>query len=404
MRYLLFLVILVVACKPLNEVEVIQKDHFIKFFGGQGNYSSVKLIEHEGGYLITGNTSLDKVSNIFVKQLDRSGNTVWEKTIDNAFANDMAIGTEALYFVGDSINIIDDTETVSTQYVIKTDANGNVLSQKTIPHVGPNINENDAHGNAVLVEGSTLLVLGEEESDNDTQDAVLSSINSSDLSIVWSKVDALDNRNSENSNNLYKNNFNNYLWVTSLVKEGEEKFQSYMAIPSREALGEPVSHDIFPQIETDTENYNSADIQKTFSGYAIVGTKTNVDNENGQIIYIESDINGIFIDESLMELEPFSNEDRGLGVQQTSDGGVLILGTITTNTTIGNGGTDFIVIKLDKDKNVLWSNNYGGSGNEISGKITELSDGSYIIFGTSELQGVASAVLIKMDDLGNLNN
>ena len=84
-----------------------------------------------------------------------------------------------------------------------------------------------------------------------------------------------------------------------------------------------------------------------------------------------------------------SGSDKGRSVQQTSDGGYIIVGW--TNS-YGAGGTDAYLIKTDANGNEQWYQTFGGSGVDQGYCVQQTLDGGYIIAGTS---------LIKTDANGN---
>ena len=73
-----------------------------------------------------------------------------------------------------------------------------------------------------------------------------------------------------------------------------------------------------------------------------------------------------------------TQDERGYAVQQTSDGGYVIVGS---STSYGAGGADLWILKLDVEGEFMWSKTYGGQGNDIGKDIIQTSDGGYIITG-----------------------
>jgi len=73
-----------------------------------------------------------------------------------------------------------------------------------------------------------------------------------------------------------------------------------------------------------------------------------------------------------------TQDERGYAVQQTSDGGYVIVGS---STSYGSGGADLWVLKLDGEGEFMWSKTFGGQGNDIGKDIIQTSDGGYIITG-----------------------
>jgi len=81
-----------------------------------------------------------------------------------------------------------------------------------------------------------------------------------------------------------------------------------------------------------------------------------------------------------------SRADNGAYIQQTSDGGFIVLGTTESNNNDVNGnhgGGDIWVIKLDSSGNISWQKCYGGTGNETGNCIKKTKDGGYIILGVT---------------------
>ena len=82
------------------------------------------------------------------------------------------------------------------------------------------------------------------------------------------------------------------------------------------------------------------------------------------------------------------NNDDNL-TAQTSDGGYALIGT--SNSDISGeksqtcrGGSDWWLVKLDKNGNVKWNKTIGGSGFEYIDYVLQADDGSFVLAGSSD--------------------
>ncbi len=87
------------------------------------------------------------------------------------------------------------------------------------------------------------------------------------------------------------------------------------------------------------------------------------------------------------------------GIVQADDGGVVVCGYTIAS---AFGDNDMFVTKIDGSGNVVWSNLYGGPGNDQALSIEKTADGGYIIGGTATFNTGFDPISIKLDGSGNV--
>ena len=138
-------------------------------------------------------------------------------------------------------------------------------------------------------------------------------------------------------------------------------------------------------------------VQQTPDGGYIVGGYTrSFGNGNSDVWLIKTNSNG---QEQWDRTFGGSSNDTGRFVQQTLDGGYIIAGRTES---FGNGGSDVWVIKTDPNGFEEWNQIFGGSSTDFGWSVQQTSDGGYIIVGTTFSFGNGSydAWLIKIDHNG----
>jgi hypothetical protein len=111
-----------------------------------------------------------------------------------------------------------------------------------------------------------------------------------------------------------------------------------------------------------------------------------------------------------------ADNDNLWSINLTADGGYIIGGTSNSpiggsKSEISRGGTDYWIVKLDGQGNVMWDKTLGGAGDDDLRYVFQTSDGGYMVGGTSRsvVSGEKSQVkfglsdywVVKTDSMGN---
>jgi len=138
-------------------------------------------------------------------------------------------------------------------------------------------------------------------------------------------------------------------------------------------------------------------IQKTDDGgYIIVGSSSSYGNGENDVYLIKTDQDG---QELWSQTFGGVGDDIGRFIQNTDDGGYIIVGRTSS---YGNGENDVYLIKTDQDGQELWSQTFGGAGGEVARSIQKTNDGGYVISGSTNSYGNGGydVYLIKTDQDG----
>jgi hypothetical protein len=105
---------------------------------------------------------------------------------------------------------------------------------------------------------------------------------------------------------------------------------------------------------------------------------------------------GITFAQTTFERTYVVDEDaQGRSVQQTSDGGYIIVGCAKPH--LAGGNADVLLIKLNCFGDTVWTRRYGGSNEDEGHSVQQTSDGGYIIAGSTG----GRLFLVKTDSAGN---
>jgi len=135
--------------------------------------------------------------------------------------------------------------------------------------------------------------------------------------------------------------------------------------------------------------------QCTDGGYIITGYSDWYGACDGDVLLIKTDSTG-----NQQWYRTFGGRDCdiGWGVQQTTDGGYIIVGKTQS---YGAGNNKVWLIKTDSTGHQQWNRIFGGHRTDYGSGVQQTTDGGYVIIGTAYCILGDDVELIKTDSLGN---
>jgi hypothetical protein len=137
--------------------------------------------------------------------------------------------------------------------------------------------------------------------------------------------------------------------------------------------------------------------QTTDGGYVLVGMTQSFGGGGTDVYMVKTDVTG---DTLWTRAYGDTLGEHGRCVQQTADGGYVVAGMTQS---FGAGSDDFYLLKTDADGDTLWTRTYGGSESDIGYSVRQTSDGGYIMTGNTYSSGAghSDVYLVKTDADGD---
>ncbi len=124
--------------------------------------------------------------------------------------------------------------------------------------------------------------------------------------------------------------------------------------------------------------------QTSDGGYVVAGFTSSFGAGSYDAYLLKTDQNG---DTLWARTYGGESSDRAYAVEQTSDGGYILVGYTGS---FGVQGHDLYMIKTDQDGDTLWTREYGGSGYDYGWSVRQTPDGGYVVTGFTDSFGQGS--------------
>ncbi len=363
---------------------------FTKTYGGW-SYDSATSVQQtsDGGYIVAGGTSSFGAGgyDAFLIKTDANGNVIWAKTYggtgeDAAFSVQQTSdgGYIVAGYTGSFGAGLDDI------ILIKTDANGNVQWAKTYGGI-----YSDYAYSVQQTSDGGYIVAGYTYSFGAGGPDIFLIKTDANGNIIWAKTYG---GTGEYARSVQQTSDGGYIVAGNTSSFGAGYYDIFLI--KTDANGNVQWAKTYGGIYPDS----ATSVQQTSDGGYIVAGFTYSFGAGGDIFLIKTDANGNII---WAKTYGGTNQDFARSVQQTSDGGYIVAGGTYS---FGAGGADVFLIKTDANGNIIWAKTYGGTDDDYVHSVQQTSDSGYIVAGYTYpfAVGYTDVFLIKTDANGNIGS
>ncbi len=377
----------------IEEPEVIYENELdlIKTFGGSQEDDALSIVETQDGNIavlgftqsndgdVEGKTTTD--SDYWLLKLDKNLNLIWQKTFggssDDRGQDIVATEDNGFLITGfsrSSDGDISESFGFHDFWALKLSASGDIIWEKSYGFSG-----ND-RGFAVTQTADGGFFLG------------------GFLDVSASNGEGNDSGKSGKSKSRSSRHGVGEFWGIKLNADGQTEWRRYFGGSNNDRCYDVIEAHDGNIIMLGSSESDDFDITNPRGSYDIWAVKVSL---TGDLIW-QKNYGG-----SIIEI--------GYGIDKTSDGNYILAGdTRSDNVDIENfrGNTDFWLIKIDENGNMIWEETYGGTDFESARDVIELQNGDLLACGSSKSSDVQVSENFGENDVwlvhtqpnGNLKN
>lgn len=371
---------------------------FERIFGGpNGDGAASVRITADGGYIIAGSTTRvdQEYSDAFLVKTDGYGQIEWSQwygleewsegfseAIPTSDGGYLCVGSHANTQAKDEPNV----------YVIKTDATGKLVWEKSF---GRTPFKPDIGSDIIPTNDGGYLIAGRSTTAQD-ENAYLIKIDANG-NLIWDKV--YGGSAGENAASIKATDDGGFIFVgsTSSYKTGGAGDYDFYLVKI-DAAGNVIWEKNYGGSDWD----RGASVIVTNDGYLLAGWTASPEfgavARDIYLIKIDADGN-----KQWQKLYGWEHQDEAAEVIATRDSGYLVVGSSERyyDAPLETWRPDVYIIKTDAAGNEEWSQTFGGLHNDGASSVTQVSDGGFIISGSTSSYGKDSDIyLLKLDESG----
>lgn len=365
-----FLALIFLVIFPgINIAQILPPDTlFTKTYGGSGiDLGTCIRQTNDGGYVITGYTRSYGTAagrNILLIKTDPVGNPEWIKGFGGSGDDE---GNCVRQTPDGGFVIAGYTKSYGSGgtdvFLMKTDSLGNELWNK--PFGGAQ--DDEGYGLVITADGGFLIAGATSSSGAGSRDVFLVRTDPNG-NLLWTKTHG--GMSSDGARSIEPTSDGGYIISGWSMSYGGVLGNAWLV--KTDSAGNMSWHKNFGGSDADRGMHA---IQTSDGGCAFTGYTASSGAGLDDMYLVRTDGSG---NELWVKTFGGTGRDYGNSIQQTADGGFLILGYTLS---FGAGSEDFFLVKTDAAGNQLWYKTYGGSASDVGNSVGITADGSFLLLG-----------------------
>lgn len=405
---LFFIAVFTVSCDTSRNVDPIDHDYFLKYYGEDGNQEAVDMIVNSDGTFILLGNSTESQQRILVVKVDSDGGIIWQRKLGTStdIPKDIETTLDGNYVIlSDFQNDIGNTDIK----LIKVNQDG--IKTDSVTRGTPE-DMNETSRSVTTLNDGGFIVTG--TTDYDWKYADSKDRNSSFLHYRFNS-DFSDLSSWSDYTGSGKNNFgvksiqegdNLYLFGYSDSKESNDNPNDKILL-TYYSFYEPDINSKLISFGDINKNNEGVFLTKTPSelidGYLFVSTTNKSQSPRLRVSKLKNPLRMNLNDDKQFDLN-ISGAKR-LEAVNAAPSLTLPLGyLIVSNEITETNGSDILLTKIDQSGTELWSINYGAGKDDKAAAVVQLADGKIMLLCTIESALQKKMALLKLNSKGQLLN
>lgn len=417
--FTVFATLVLASCLSEKGAEPGKPATFIRYYYGGNSDTSVAFEEtSDKGFIIlstvtvSGSEAVAARYKVKLTKTDEFGNVIWQRRYPefNTADDTISYSPSGLQILKDGAGYVITGEHIqrhnSQMFIMTTDVDGNMKLHAS--YANPAVATSSLYGKAVAVNATgNYLVL----SYAGTTQMLLTELKKDDLTPVWGPINTTswaktyEAGSTTLNNRLFLDEAGMIFWSGTVSKVSSTGIRVVKTAPNAQNTEFDLT------LLNPTYSEEATDFCRFGFGYAVVGS---TNQKQGQTAPGDRDIlfKRLGQDGTVLSTQSFTSSlndpsrdtqnDTGKSISSTQDGGLILLASVNSAAIDGQGDNDYLLIKIDAFGKEVWRNSFGSRFKDTGVSVRQISDGSYVVLGTTNQGNRDIITLIKTTSLGKI--